>query len=55
MTYKICFFDHCVMHYAYERFLCERVYTDFDSAYFDRKALSIRYPDIDFFILEEKA
>ena len=53
--YKICFFDNCVLHYAYERYLCEKEYADYNDAYFDRKALSMRYADVEFFILEEKA
>ena len=54
MTYKICFFDNCVLHYAYERFLCKKEYADYNDAYFDRKALSMRYVDVEFFVLEVK-
>ena len=54
MKYRICFFEDCVMHYAYEKFLCKQLYTDFNSVYFDRKALANKYPDIEFFILEVK-
>ena len=55
MIYKICFFENFILHYAYEKFLCEQSYTNFNSAWLDRRKLSINYPDIEFFILEEKA
>jgi len=52
MKYKICFFDHCVLYYAYEKFLCKQSYTNFNDAWIDRRILSIKYSDVDFFILE---
>ena len=55
MKYKICFFDNCVLHYAYEKYMCQKEYTDYDSAYFDWKVLSKKYMGIEFFVLEEKA
>ena len=54
MKYKICFFEDFILHYAYERFLCEQSYTDFNSAWIDRRKLSINHPHIEFIILEEK-
>jgi len=54
MIYKICFFDNCVLHYAYERFLCQKEYTYFNDVCIDRRKLSINHPHIEFFILEEK-
>lgn len=54
MIYKICFFENCILHYAYERFLCKKSYTDFNDIWIDRRKLSINYPYIEFFILEVK-